>query len=137
MVVCAIDIAGKEARFSVLQAIDGQITDVTGDFKKLSIENDEESESVKSFFETYTAHMDSINPDVIAVLKRFKAGDFASSAMTFKIEGILQLYKRKDVQMISPATIRAFKKRKPIVGTPKFKYQKEAFELAFYILNRE
>lgn len=136
MKTCGIEIKGKEAIFVVLNSEDGDITDKTGEFKKLALVDDENPDNVQRFYETFAAHMDSVNADQVALLKRNKSGNFASGALSFKLEGVLQMYKRKPVELVSPATVRAYKKRTKFTGSLQYKYQQPAYELANYLQNR-
>lgn len=134
--VCGIDISGKDAVIVVLNSDDGTTTDETGDFKKLTLLDDENPENVQRFHDTFAAHIDTVNPDAIGLLKRNKGGTHASGSLSFKIEGILQMYKQKPVELVHPATVRAYKKRAKLNEESKHKYQQSAFDLAHYLLSR-
>ena len=134
MIACGIEIEGRRAIFSVLQKKGENILDVTGKFAQLKIKNDENPDEIRSYFNTIKSHFDSINPDKIAIIQRQKKGMFVSGSITFKIEGLIQLYPNKDVILISSNTLRKFDKDNSPEIIPKFKYQKNSYLLALYLL---
>ena len=134
MITCGIEIKGSRAIFSVLQRKGENILDITGKFTQLKMANDENPDEVRSFFNTIKSHLDSINADKIAIIQRLKKGMFTSGPITFKIEGLIQCYPNKDVILISPHTLRKFDKENYPEIKPKFKYQKDSYLLALYLL---
>jgi hypothetical protein len=134
MITCGIDLAGGNAFFVVLRKDGGIISDITGKFNKLSINDDENCKEVRSFHEAIRMLFDSFSPDRIGVIKRAKLGKFAGGAVSFKIEGLIQLYERKVIHLVSPHTLRSFMNKKTPDFNPKYKYQKEAYLLALYLL---
>jgi len=134
MIACGIEIEGRRAIFSVLQRKGEHILDVTGKFTQLKIKNDENPDEIRSYFNTIKSHFDSIKPDKIAIIQRQKKGMFTSGPITFKIEGLIQCYTNQDVILISPHTLRKFDKENYPEIIPKFKYQKNSYLLALYLL---
>ena len=134
MIVCGIQIAGSKAIFTILKKRDGDIQDITGNFKKLQLKNDGNCNEVRSFSETIKLHFDNLNPKRIGIIKRNKSGPFSGSTISFKIEGLIQIYEKNNVELISPHTLRKFQKEKSPVITPKCKYQENSCILAQYLL---
>jgi len=135
MIACGIDLAASNAFFSILKKEDGIISDITGMFTKLGIENDENCKEIRSFFETIRVHFDLIMPDRIGIIKRNKIGKFAGGAVSFKIEGLIQLYEKKNIILVSPHTLRSFQRKEKCQINPMYKYQGNAYLLALYLLN--
>lgn len=134
MITVGIEIDGKRAIFSTLLKKGKNITDKTGKFTQLKIANDENPQEIRSFFNTIKSHFDSINPDKIAIIKRQKKGMFTSGPISFKIEGLIQLYPHKDIILVSPNTLRKFDKDNSPEIKPTYKYQKDSYLLALYLL---
>ena len=70
---------------------------------------------------------------LIILLRQILKGQFFN-IRPFKIEGLIQLYPNKDVILISPNTLRKFDKDHSPEIKPKFKYQKDSYLLALYLL---
>lgn len=134
MIVCGIQIAGSEAIFTILKKRNGDIQDITGNFRKLKLANDENCNEVRSFSKTINSHFDNLNPKKIGIIKRNKSGKFSGGAVSFKIEGLIQIYEKNNVELISPRTLKKFQKEKSPVITPQCKYQKDSCLLAHYLL---
>jgi len=134
VIVCGIQIAGSEAIFTILKKRNGDIQDITGNFRKLELANDENCNEVRSFSNTIKSHFDNLNPKRIGIIKRNKSGKFSGGAVSFKIEGLIQIYEKNNVELISPHTLRKFQKEKSPVITPQCKYQENSCILAQYLL---
>jgi len=134
MIACGIDLKGSDAIFVILSKNNGIISDKTGSFTKVSLENDEDYRRVQSFFDTVKMGLDSAAPDRIGIIKRHKNGDFAGGSVSFKMEGLIQLYKNKNMRLISWRTVQAFRKKTNLGIKPQYNYQDKAFWLAVYLL---
>lgn len=134
MIVCGIEIKASKAIFIILKKRNGDIQDITGEFRKLELENDENCNQVRSFSKTIKSLFDNLNPKRIGIIKRNKSGPFSGGAISFKIEGLIQIYEKNNVELISPHTLRKFQKEKSPVITPQCKYQKNSCILAQYLL---
>ena len=134
MVVCGIEIAGSKAIFTILKKGNGDIQDITGNFKKLQLENDENCNEVRSFNSTIKSLFDNFSPEKIGIIKRNKYGRFSGSAISFKIEGLIQIYEKNNIELISLPTLKKFQKEKSLVLIPKCKYQEKSCLLAHYLL---
>ena len=135
MITCGIDLAANNAFFVILKKEGGIISDVTGKFTKLSIKDDENCKEIRSFSETIKVHFDTIMPERIGIIKRNKMGKFAGGAVSFKMEGLIQLYEKRNIALVSPHTLRSFQKKENCQIHPVYKYQKNAYLLALYLLN--
>ena len=134
MTVLGISLEGSTAIFSGLEKTSSEIVTISSKFRKLELKDHLDSKEVQSFLETVHSFFEGIQFDRIAIIKRGTKGSFAASPISFKIEGLIQTYKSKDIEFIAPATLRAFYKKNTNTTVLKYKYQKSANDLAFYLL---
>lgn len=106
---------------------------------KISINDSLDSDQVKQFRASIGVTLDGIKADRIGIIARNGKtipGQRGPSPFSFKIEGIIQLYDKTDVEIVWPQTISAFQKKTPDHGIePRFNYQLGALNLAHYLLN--
>lgn len=119
---------------------DGIITQ-TDECDKFNIADHTKSIQVQQFRDQVNAAFDMINPDCIGVkVRNAKAKSQgpvrAPSPISFKLEGIIQLYTKCNIDFIWPATISAFKKKAGDFPAAKNKYQQDAFDMAYYLLSK-
>jgi hypothetical protein len=136
MKVLGISLEGSTAIFSGLEKTGSEIVDISNKFRKVELKNHLDAKEVQSLSEVIHTFLDDIQFDEIAIIKRGTKGSFAASPISFKIEGLIQMYKNKDVEFIAPPTLRAFYKKNENSFTPKYNYQKAANDLSFYLLER-
>jgi Protein of unknown function (DUF3010) len=146
MKVIGIEIKGREIRLVALEKNETEnILDITGNYKPLKLENDEEKENVMLFKNTLFSILDSFSPDLIGIKwrnpnpskKGFKEdNNFSSSPISFKIEGIIQLYPTCNVKIISPNTVAAFLRKNEMEIEPKYGYQLDAFKMAYCLTQK-
>lgn len=137
MRVIGIEIDKKRAVcFALEQDSQGTVINLTGEFRYLEIREDQDSREIKIFQSALHAFFNSINPDAIAIVTRQTKGRFASSTFSFKIEGLIQVYDRVDVEFVSPRTLSAYYKNNTLSVPFDNNYQENAAKLANYLLNR-
>lgn len=112
------------------------IVNITGDFKSLILKNDIDNSQVINFKETIHSFFDDINPDIIAIVARQTKGRFKAAPISFKLEGLLQVYDKVDIEFISPLTLTAYYKKHPFPIAIQYNYQENAAKLANYLINR-
>ena len=128
MKVCGIEIKGCEAILAVAEAKDTSIDHVSIETKKIALDDDDDSNHVKSFSSLIAGFVRDNHIEKIAIKKRSKKGDYAGGPTTFKIEGIIQLLENCYVDLLSPQTISAANKKYEFVLPDSLnKYQHEAF----------
>lgn len=128
MRVCGIEIRGSEAILAVVEAKAQSITHLPLETKKIALEDDDDSNHIKSFFSLIKDFVRVNHIDRIAIKKRGKKGDYAGGPTSFKIEGIIQLLDNCDVSLLSPQTIsEANKKHGFDLPNSLNKYQRQAF----------
>jgi hypothetical protein len=115
---------------------DDNLTNLTGDFITLTLKNDADNSQVGTFKETIHSFFDDINPDVIAILTRQTKGRFKAAPISFKLEGLLQIYEKVDVEFVSPLTLTAYYKKNAFDIEIQHNYQKNAAKLANYLIKR-
>lgn len=135
MKVCAVEIDSNRLNFCVLEKKDNEIIESTGKVKFITLDEDHNHSQVLDFIDTVHSHFNSSGVDKIVIISRITSGRFSSSGISFKLEGLIQAYKNKPVEFVSPKTLSAYYRKHPNTIAPKYKYQKACYELAFYILN--
>jgi hypothetical protein len=135
MKTCGIEIDKNEVIFICLEKYDDGNIEITHDLKKLTLLNDEDPLQIWGFFDLIKSHLDSINPDKVALIKLSK-GKFSASSVSYKIEGILQLYREKQIKLIAQTTLTAHYKKNGIPLIAKYKYQESALKLAYYLMTQ-
>jgi len=136
MITCGIEFSKNKAIFSFLEKDEnGIFFDISG--KKISLElvDDENHLEVKEFQKILYSLLETYQPQKIGIVKRQKKGKFAGGAISFKLEGILQLYPNCDILLIPATTIKSFNRKKEMELLPRFKYQENSLLLAWYLIN--
>jgi hypothetical protein len=133
-ICCGIEIAARRAIFVFLCLQDEEVLDVTGKQTQITIKNEDDPKEVRRFYQTCEAFFDRLRPRRIAIIQRKKRGHFASGGITFKLEGLLQLYPHTDVVIVPSATLRQFAKDHRPSLAPRFSYQKNAYLMARYMI---
>lgn len=136
MICCGIEIAARRAICVVLTLNDGRIIDLTGRRRPLEIGNDEDPAEVCRFRRDAHAFLEDFRPDRIGIVQRRKIGTFASGGITFKLEGLIQLYPHQPVGIVPTQSLRAFAKEKQPSMNHRFAYQKNAYLLARYLIHQ-
>jgi hypothetical protein len=132
MIVCGIELAASEARLVILDGTKEDYVHVETGTRRIGLPNDEIQDEVKAFRETVYAFLRENRVGRVTIKKRGKRGDYAGGPVSFKLEGVFQLYPDCDVILLPPQTISATK-RSHIASSPEDirKYQQVAFETAF------
>ncbi|PWH85400.1 DUF3010 family protein [Brumimicrobium oceani] len=137
MKALGISIEGSTAIFSGLEKTESGIFEISDKLKKVQLKDHLDSKEVQNVFETIHAFLERNSFDEIGIIKRGTKGNFAASPISFKIEGLIQMYTKVDIQFVAPPTLRAFYKKNENSFSPKYAYQKASNDLAFYLLERE
>jgi hypothetical protein len=96
---------------------------------------------VQQFRDQVNSTFDLIAPTVIGIkMRNAKAKERGKvrppSPISFKLEGIIQLYSKCNIDFVWPQTITAFKKKNGSFLASKNKYQQDAFDIAYYLLTK-
>jgi len=132
MKICGIELKGSDAIIAVAEMVDGIVSHILIETKKISLTDDEDYEQVQSFSCLLQGLVRDNGINIIAIKKRNKKGNYAGGAVTFKIEGIIQLLQGSQIILIAPTTIAAAEKRRAFT-IPKSlnQYQVDAFKTAY------
>jgi hypothetical protein len=128
MKICGIELKANNTIITVVDINDNHINFMDIKEKKLTIEDDENIEELIN----YSNHLKNIikkyDIDTIAIKKRAKKGNFSGGAVTFKLEGIIQLNGICDVKLFAPQTISKFENKNDIELPINIKkYQEQAY----------
>jgi hypothetical protein len=113
MKVIGIQIKSTEAILVVLEKdVDGNIIQ-TNESVKFGIDDPTKPNQVKQFRDQINSAFDSISPTRIGVVARNAngKGDRTPSPISFKLEGVIQLYDKIDVETIWKQTTNAYFKK--------------------------
>ncbi len=136
MIVCGIELATSEARLVVLKGTKPTYSHVEISPPQIVLADDEKPGEVKAFQDAVYAFLRENKVERIAIKKRGKRGQYAGSPVSFKLEGLIQLYPEGDVILVSPQTISAAKrKHTPVAPKSINDSQQVAFETAFTALD--
>lgn len=137
MKVLGIEIKGNNAIFCAVEEDDG-LNDITGKMTKLELKDDKSGEEIHEFVDIIHSHFNEMQFDRIAIIKRVKSikVKFPPSPISFKLEGLIQIYKDKEIEFVAPQSICAFLKKNQNTFKPKYNYQQSCSELAFYLLKK-
>lgn len=138
MKVIGIQINSTEAVLVVLEEVDGTNTQ-TDESIKFHIEDIYDCVQVRQFRNQINMAFETIKPDRVGIYKRnaFVKGKMAPSPASFKLEGIIQLYEKIITEFVAPQTLKAFFRKNECPIHPMHKYQQDAFDVAFYLLNNK
>jgi len=141
MKAIGIQIEGDEAILVVLSKdVNGIITQ-TDECVRFNITDHTISSQVQQFRDLVNSTFDLIMPTIIGIkMRNAKAKERGNvrppSPISFKLEGIIQLYSKCNIDFVWPQTITAFKKKNGSFPSSKNKYQQDAFDTAYYLLTK-
>lgn len=138
MRICGVEIKGSEAIFAVTEWADGQFVYISTETKRIALADDDEAANVRSFADLVAGFLRDNKISHVAIKKRGKKGEYAGGPTTFKIEGVFQLLKEVQVDLLPAPTIAA-QARKYEFPSPKSlnKYQEDAFRTACAALAKQ
>lgn len=127
MIVCGVEIKGKEAILAIVQASPDGSTHIECATKKLALEDDRNKQSLLNLKSAVDAFSIQNNIAIFVIKSRQASGPRASGGITFKIETLFQL-SNTPVTFINPVALAKFAKSN-FGGSPSSvaEYQKNAF----------
>lgn len=134
MRVIGIDFDKKDAVVICLEKVGSTISIVEASVKKISFKDHTNTDEVQQMRDLIFNFFDEFQADKIGIVKRGDSGKFAASPVSFKIEGLIQLYPKKKVEIIPLPTIKTYNNQNPPQASAKFNYQENALLLANYLL---
>ena len=124
MNICGIELKANNVILAVLNNV--EYVDIK--IKKITLEDDEKQENIQKFCNEFLDFLQKNQIEKIFIKKRSKKGAFSGGAVTFKIEGLIQLNPLCSVDLISSQSINAFEKKNEIVFPKELnKYQEQAY----------
>ena len=132
MIICGIELAASEARFTLLRGKKDSFELIDVEPRKIKINDAASQSEIKAFKDSIFAYFRENKVSKIHIKKRGKRGAYAGGPTSFKLEGIIQLYDKCIVSLVSPQTISATRKKSNYSIPDKLRnYQHTAFETAF------
>ena len=124
MNICGIELKANNVILLVLE--DGKYIDIK--IKKLIIEDDEKQEDIRKFCNEFLDFLQKNEIEKVFIKKRAKKGAFSGGAVTFKLEGLIQLNPFCSVDLVSAQSISTFEKKNQIEFPKELKkYQEQAY----------
>lgn len=123
-----------KASRAIMVAIEGTLEDYKVIHAgTIDLKNAKDQSGVKAFHESVMNFLDDHDFTFIGIKERVSKGRFAGGAVTFKMEGLIQL-SDYEIQLIHSASMRSkLKGHDPIFGKI-HSYQEEAARLAYYLM---
>lgn len=127
MRVCGIELKGNNALIAVIE--DGEYIDIGT--KKIILKDDENQNDIREFCNEFLVFLEKYDINKINIKKRSKKGTFAGGAVSFKMEALIQLNPKCDVELISSQAISKYEKNDKIEFPVNLnKYQENAYKCA-------
>lgn len=124
MNICGIELKANNVILVVLK--DNEYIDIK--IKKLILEDDEKQEDIRKFCNEFLDFLQKNEIKKVFIKKRAKKGTFSGGAVTFKLEGLIQLNPFCSVDLISSQSISTFEKKNQIEFPKELKkYQEQAY----------
>ena len=124
MNICGIELKANNVILVVLK--NGEYIETK--IKKLIIEDDEKQEDIRIFCNEFLDFLQKNEIEKVFIKKRAKKGTFSGGAVTFKIEGLIQLNPFSSVELTSAQTVSTFEKKNQIEFPKELKkYQEQAY----------
>lgn len=134
MKIIAIDIDKKKAICIALEKdSSGTYHNLTGTKKYFEVKDDRDGEELREFMKELHSYFDSITPDKLGIITRQTKGRFSASPFSFKLEGIIQLYDKMEIEFITPQALNAYFKKSELPLSFDHNYQEKAMKLAVFL----
>ncbi len=129
MRVCGIELKSNNTVLSVIDFEDDDIvTYIDMKIKKITLEDDEKQESIRSYCNDLLHFLKLNNIDKIVIKKRAKKGNFAGGPVTFKMEALIQLNPHCEVELISSQAMGSYERKNEVIYPSNLlKYQEQAY----------
>ena len=135
MRICGVDLVGNDAVICLLFQENLQFNIPECRVRKLTLPKGHSRGDIQYFEETFAKLMIDYKVEKVAIRERMPKGKFAGSAISFKLEAVIQLISEIDVEVLSPSQINTAQKESqlPIAfeDTGLKVFQKDAFTVAY------
>jgi len=127
-IICGIELKSTGAMIAVVSFENNTISYIDTDPKRITIGNDENVGDVQSFYDTFCNFIRTNHVDRVVIKKRGKRGQMAGGAISFKLEGLVQLNGIVPVEFITAQKISRVQKQTPVGFPPTLnRYQEQAY----------
>ena len=124
MNICGIELKANNVILAVVKHKEYMDTKI----KKIVLDDDEKQENIQKFCNEFLDFLQKNQIEKIFIKKRAKKGTFSGGAVTFKLEGLIQLNPLCSVDLVSTQSISAFEKKNEIIFPKDLnKYQEHAY----------
>ncbi|MBN2864860.1 MAG: DUF3010 family protein [Thiotrichales bacterium] len=134
MLVCGVELTGKDAVISLLKEEDGMFYMPECRVRRIECKDVDNASELKYFQKTFEKLAEDYKIDLVVIKERMKKGKFAGGADGFKLEAALQLSKLT-VSLLSSSELKANLKHYPMPiqfdETGLKKFQEQSFTTAF------
>ncbi len=129
MKVCGIEL---KSNYTVLTLVDYSSDDIIDyidlKIKKIVLDDDEDKNSVLKYVDEISTFFLGNKVEKILIKKRSKKGAFSGGAVSFKMEGLIQIYSNAEVKLVTSQSVSSYEKKNDIVFPPELKkYQEQAY----------
>lgn len=135
MRICGIDLVSNDAVICLLFLDKQQFSLPECRVRKLTLPKDHSREDLQYFEASFAKLMHDYKVDKVAIRERAPKGKFAGSAISFKLEAVIQLISEFEVEILSLSQIKAAQKENklpiPFEDTGLKEFQKDAFIVAY------
>ena len=124
MNICGIELKANNVILVVLK--NNEYIDIK--IKKIVLEDDEKQEDIRKFCNEFLDFLQKNEIEKVFIKKRAKKGTFSGGAVTFKLEGLIQLNPFCSVDLVSAQSVSTFEKKNQIEFPKELKkYQEQAY----------
>ena len=124
MNICGIELKANNVILVVLK--NNEYIDIK--IKKIVLEDDEKQEDIRKFCNEFLDFLQKNEIEKVFIKKRAKKGTFSGGAVTFKLEGLIQLNPLCSVDLVSAQSVSTFEKKNQIEFPKELKkYQEQAY----------
>lgn len=137
MKTIGIQIKSTEAIMVVLEKDAAGNISQTNESAKFGIDDPTKPNQIRQFRDQINTAFDSIGAERIGIVARNAngKGDRVPSPISFKLEGIIQLYDKTEIELVWKQTTIAYFKKNAKMASAKNKYQEDAFDVAYFLIN--
>ena len=135
MRICGVDLDGNDAVICLLFLENQQFNIPECRVRKLTLPKVHSRGDLQYFKATFTKLMSDYQVEKVVIRERMPKGKFSGSAISFKLEAVIQLISELEVEILSPSQIKTALKESPLhiafEETGLKVFQKNAFTAAF------
>ena len=133
MKTCGIDLKGSDAIVVCLEGDATRYKLIETETKRISLTDSFDQKEVQIFQQKIAALLSQQGIDKVGIKERATKGKFAGGSVSFKMEGLIQNC-NTPVSIVHLRTIKAKLKNAEIAEIKLNAYQKDAFDLAVFLL---